>query len=1330
MSGASFQDLNAAARMNEAIKKIARDAVLAEYPRPRFAEVLEINVATRTLVVQFPDEEIPFSVPCGAYMPLAVGQVVRIFGPAGGRYVDEVIGAASFDGTIGDAAQTFVCADEAAMLASGADRGDFAIRTDTNETYILTVTPATTLGNWQVFLDPGAEAVALNVLANHESALNPHPIYLTEAEGDARYVSTSAITAAITAHEIAADPHAQYVSISGGDIILPTSNAVVPLTIRGHATQAADLLDIVDGGGVTRVWVTAAGVLSGVGSGLTALNASNIASGTLDAARLPAGVWTSSNDGSGSGLDADLLDGHDASYFLTSGVYTAADVLAKLLTVDGATSGLDADLLDGQDGAYYLAWANVTGKPDPVVTVTLTGDVTGTANATLTDLGNGTITVATSIAADSVALGADTTGDYIATLTGTTNQVTVSGAGTEGRAVVLSLPQDIHSAATPTFARVTFSQTTGTAPFVVSSTTVVTNLNADTLDGQHGAYYAPISEVEALMGDLHWVGLYDASAYVGTDLTKPHPTWSGGTSVYRHGMYWVVTAAGQLDFIDSDLSGRYSEILDSQFTVHPGDWVIAIDPTFNPSSPSGDLTLADMTFQVIPFSAETYVSSMIAAHAASADDPHSAAGYLTSVTAGALYAPIVHVHTGEIETAIAAHEAETDPHPIYLTETDANALYALDDHLHTGVYEVYGSVSIHEAATDPHPQYVTIAEGDAAWAAKDHLHDSRYALLADIPTVPVRIRSTDNAGAANNLWVGVTTPVTSFSADMIPGDLWVKTFDLGLQAPSAPAGLTASAVIGTEVVLAWSAFASGVSQTEVQVDRESSPGSGSWTNILDDASAPFVATYTDTGRLENTTYSYRVRGRNAVGWGPYSTIQVTTANDSPAAPTSLSVTVLSSTSLRLAWTASTAADLHASQPYEIFLNGTKIATDTASPYDFTGLVENTTYTLGVRAKDTGLLVSATVTANGTTSNGTPTAPGGLSTSGITHSQGTLTWTAVTGISDLAHYEVFKGGVSQGTTTGTSWTFTGLSALTAYTVGVRSVDTGALTSSTTTTTINTTANPDTTPPADATITSFKPETSYGNMVLRFTCPADSDFDYYTVQRSLDGSSWTDDVSASASPSASIVRTLAGGPYTAGQTVYARVKVRDSTGNWRTGASTSYTLIASPVQIYAAATNQYYHGAWNQQGAYRPLQGYYSDPAYNAMGFWFYGTAPYDQLYYGGRRTITGGRILLNRGTTGTSSYVSAKVCRHGYTTKPAGAPTIQTSDETALANQMRGGGTGQDEAWNDLPSGWAASLVDGSFRGIACYSSTGSPYINFDNLTETPDCGLLEFSHLG
>ena len=43
--------------------------------------------------------------------------------------------------------------------------------------------------------------------------------------------------------------------------------------------------------------------------------------------------------------------------------YTAADVLTKIKTVDGTTSGLDADLLDGQEGSYYLDYTNFTNTP-------------------------------------------------------------------------------------------------------------------------------------------------------------------------------------------------------------------------------------------------------------------------------------------------------------------------------------------------------------------------------------------------------------------------------------------------------------------------------------------------------------------------------------------------------------------------------------------------------------------------------------------------------------------------------------------------------------------------------------------------------------------------------------------------------------------------------------------------------------------------------------------------------------------------------------------------------------------------------------------------------
>ena len=53
---------------------------------------------------------------------------------------------------------------------------------------------------------------------------------------------------------------------------------------------------------------------------------------------------------------------------------------------------------------------------------------------------------ATSVSANSVALGTDTTGNYVATITGTANKVSVSGSGSESAAITLTLPDDVQIA--------------------------------------------------------------------------------------------------------------------------------------------------------------------------------------------------------------------------------------------------------------------------------------------------------------------------------------------------------------------------------------------------------------------------------------------------------------------------------------------------------------------------------------------------------------------------------------------------------------------------------------------------------------------------------------------------------------------------------------------------------------------------------------------------------------------------------------------------------------------------------------------------------------------
>jgi hypothetical protein len=71
--------------------------------------------------------------------------------------------------------------------------------------------------------------------------------------------------------------------------------------------------------------------------------------------------------------------------------------------------------------------------------ITLSGDVAGTG--TMTNLGD--VTITTTVQPNSVALGTDTTGDYVANIQGTANEVTVSPTTGEGTTVTIGLPDNV-----------------------------------------------------------------------------------------------------------------------------------------------------------------------------------------------------------------------------------------------------------------------------------------------------------------------------------------------------------------------------------------------------------------------------------------------------------------------------------------------------------------------------------------------------------------------------------------------------------------------------------------------------------------------------------------------------------------------------------------------------------------------------------------------------------------------------------------------------------------------------------------------------------------------
>jgi glucose/arabinose dehydrogenase/chitodextrinase len=101
------------------------------------------------------------------------------------------------------------------------------------------------------------------------------------------------------------------------------------------------------------------------------------------------------------------------------------------------------------------------------------------------------------------------------------------------------------------------------------------------------------------------------------------------------------------------------------------------------------------------------------------------------------------------------------------------------------------------------------------------------------------------------------------------------------QAPTAPAGLTASASSSSQVGLAWTAATDNVGVTQYRIERCQGAGCSNFTEIT----TVTGTSYTDSGRSPSTAYSYRVRAQDAaLNLGAYSN---TASATTPAAPTGL-----------------------------------------------------------------------------------------------------------------------------------------------------------------------------------------------------------------------------------------------------------------------------------------------------------------------------------------------------------------------------------------------------------------------------------------------------------
>ena len=159
-----------------------------------------------------------------------------------------------------------------------------------------------------------------------------------------------------------------------------------------------------------------------------------------------------------------------------AGKNITGDLIGDVKAANG-TSVLDSGT-DGTDATFTGdVTGDLTGNADTATTwatareIALTGDVTGTVTGVN---GGGNISIATTISADSVALGTDTTGNYVNDVTAGTG-VTVTHTPDEGSSPTIAIGQAVE-----TNSNVTFNDVTVSGNLTVSGTT--TTVNTETIN--------------------------------------------------------------------------------------------------------------------------------------------------------------------------------------------------------------------------------------------------------------------------------------------------------------------------------------------------------------------------------------------------------------------------------------------------------------------------------------------------------------------------------------------------------------------------------------------------------------------------------------------------------------------------------------------------------------------------------------------------------------------------------------------------------------------------------------------------------------------------------
>lgn len=321
-------------------------------------------------------------------------------------------------------------------------------------------------------------------------------------------------------------------------------------------------------------------------------------------------------------------------------------------------------------------------------------------------------------------------------------------------------------------------------------------------------------------------------------------------------------------------------------------------------------------------------------------------------------------------------------------------------------------------------------------------------------------------------------------------------------------------------------------------------------------------TFQATGLTASTAYTFRVKSKDAVGnTSTGATVSVTTNAPPdvtpPANVTSLANSAKTDTTVTLTWI-NPVSDFATNE----VLQGVSVINSnvTGTTFQFTGLTPSTAYTFTIKSKDASGNKSSGATINVTT-NADVTPPAnvtGLTSPSKTDTTISITWTNP--VSDFATNEIMRDSTVVSTnTSGTTYTYTGLTSSTTYVLKVLSKDASGNKSSGAQITVTTNAGgADTTPPVEA--TNFRVlDYGYDYVNLAWNNSTSPDFSYAKVYKKSTGLYST--------VQNNITNGLCTASFLNAETTYTfKVTSFDTSGNESTGVTVVVTTLVFGAGAY--------------------------------------------------------------------------------------------------------------------------------------------------------------------